>query len=339
MARFDPQALPNGLGPARCSLCWRGILTPFEDRRFERKTMNTSLEHLPEPKRLELSRILEILFREFEDATKNRTTGKQGRILKVVLFGSYARGDWVDDRIGGYKSDYDLLIVVNDERLTDVADYWTLAEERLQQAFEITHELTAPVHFIVHSLADVNGQLTRGRPFFTDIVRDGVALYEAGDHPFARASKLSPHEAYAEAKANFENWFESASEFLAGAQFHQSRGASKVAAFSLHQAAERFYHCALLTMTLYSTKSHNLNFLRAQAERVAPELISAWPRGDRFEKRCWELLRRAYVEARFSAHYVITQDELGWLLQHVADLQGRVERSCQQYLATIAPPA
>jgi predicted nucleotidyltransferase/HEPN domain-containing protein len=299
--------------------------------------MKTSLEHLPQTKRQELSRILELLFREFEDATRNRAIGKQGRILKVVLFGSYARGDWVDDPVGGYKSDYDLLIVVNDERLTEIAEYWMRAEERLQQAFDITHELTAPVHFIIHSLADVNSQLTRGRPFFTDIVRDGVALYEGGDHPFARPAKLSPQQAYEEAKANFERWLPSAGAFVSMARHGASEGNRNEAAFTLHQAAERLYHCALLTMTLYSTKSHNLNYLRAQAERVAPELIAAWPRGNRFEKRCWELLRRAYVEARFSSHYAITQEELAWLLEHVAGLQHRVERSCHQYLTMIAP--
>jgi predicted nucleotidyltransferase len=300
--------------------------------------MKTSLDHLPETKRQELSRILEILFREFDDASRNRNVArKQGRILKVVLFGSYARGDWVDDRVGGYKSDYDLLVVVNDEALTDTADYWMLAEERLQQAYEITHDLTAPAQFIVHSLADVNGQLTRGRPFFTDIVREGVALYESADHPFARPAKLSPREAFEEASANFDNWFPSAGVFLDSAEYVSAKSHLKEAAFMLHQGAERFYHCALLTMTLYSAKSHNLNFLRAQAERVAPELIPAWPRSNRFEKRSWELLKRAYVEARFSAHYAITKDELAWLLERVADLQARVERSCRAYLATIAP--
>ena len=82
---------------------------------------------------------------------------------------------------------------------------------------------------------------------------------------------------------------------------------------------------------------HNLNFLRAQAERVAPELIPAWPRGTRFEKRSWELLRRAYVEARFSSEYAITPEELAWLVERVADLQARVERSAQAYLSSIAP--
>jgi predicted nucleotidyltransferase len=300
--------------------------------------MKTSLEYLPEGKRQELARILEILFREFEEATRNRAVlRKHGRILRVVLFGSYARGDWVDDPVGGYTSDYDLLVIVNDEALTDPSEYWLGAEQRLQEAYEITRQLTAPAHFIVHSLADVNGQLTRGRPFFTDIARDGIALYDTPDHPLARPARLSPQEAYDEAKANFDRWCPSAENFLTLAGEASTRAMANEAAFLLHQAAERFYHCALLTMTLYSTKSHNLNFLRAQAERVAPELIPAWPRSNRFEKRCWELLKRAYVEARFSAHYAITKDELAWLLERVADLQARVEGSSRAYLATIAP--
>jgi predicted nucleotidyltransferase len=299
--------------------------------------VNTQLDHLPEAKRQELERVLEILFRAFEEATRDKGPRKQGRILKVVLFGSYARGDWVDDPVGGYKSDYDLLLVVDNDELTDVADYWTEADARLQQAFEITHDLSAPAHFIVHSLSDVNDQLARGRPFFTDIVKDGVALYEAGGHAFAQSAKLSTQAAYAEAQANFDQWFPSAGQFLMHGEDARARGWSNKAAFELHQAAERFYHCALLTMTLYSTKSHNLNFLRGQAERVAPELIPAWPRGSRSEKRAWELLRRAYVEARFSAKYAISAGELAFLVERIADLQTRVEASCQAYLRMIRP--
>lgn len=183
----------------------------------------------------------------------------------------------------------------------------------------------------------MNRQLSRGRPFFVDIVRDGLVLYDTGSSEFARPHKLSPQEAYRESTENFEEWLPSASNFLELANAALEKIMAKEAAFLLHQSAERLYHCTLLTQTLYSTKSHKLNFLRAQAERVAPELISAWPRGTRFEKRTWELLRRAYVEARFSKHYAITPEELAWLAERIADLQSRVDRSCREYLATIAP--
>lgn len=55
--------------------------------------MKTDLDHLPGAKKRDLERIVEILFAEFEDATALATQSwkKQGRILKVILYGSYAR--------------------------------------------------------------------------------------------------------------------------------------------------------------------------------------------------------------------------------------------------------
>lgn len=296
--------------------------------------MKTSLDHLPEGKRRELARVVEILFAEFEDATKNRqvATRRMGRILKIVLFGSYARGDWVEDRASGYRSDYDLLVVVNHDELTDVVEYWGKADEHLLREYETTHTLSAPANFIVHSLSDVNRQLQRGRPFFTDIVRDGVILYQLDEEPFAKAEPLSEVDARKEAQTNFGEWFPSAEGFLDTAGYALRQGRSKEAAFQLHQATERFYHCLLLTLTLYSPKSHKLNFLRAQAERLAPDLIAAWPRNSRFEQRCWELLRRAYVDARYSPHYSITAGELAWLSERAADLEARVRRACEETL-------
>ena len=61
----------------------------------------------------------------------------------------------------------------------DVLEYWGKADDHLVREYAIAHRLTAPANFIVHSLTDVNKQLKRGRPFFVDIVRDGIALYEA----------------------------------------------------------------------------------------------------------------------------------------------------------------
>ena len=93
------------------------------------------------------------------------------------------------------------------------------------------------------------------------------------------------------------------------------------------------YHCTLLVLTLYSPKSHKLAFLRSQAERLAPALIAAWPRDTRFAQRSFELLHRAYVDARYSPHYTITAEELGWLIERVDILQQLVADVCQTHLA------
>ncbi|HEV7290452.1 nucleotidyltransferase and HEPN domain-containing protein [Sphingomonas sp.] len=297
--------------------------------------MKTDLDHLPSAKRRDLERVVEILFAEFEDATRLATQQwkKQGRILKVILYGSYARGDWVADPIGGYYSDYDILVVVSDERLTDTLDYWAKAADHLLREYSISKRLSAPVNFIVHSLKDVNDLLARGRPFFVDIVRDGVALYQLDGHPFEAPKPLDPEAARAEAQANFAQWYSSAAEFLDLAQGAVDKGYNNRAAFLLHQAVEHAYHTLLLVLTLYSPKSHKLNFLRDQAENVARDLIPVWPRDTKFARRCFELLQQAYVNARYSPHYRITREELDWIVERVELLQAEVKAIAQRRLA------
>ena len=301
--------------------------------------MKTSLDHLPEAKRRELARAVEILFAEFEAVTAGGHSEhkRDAQILKVILFGSYARGDWVDDPVGGYVSDYDLLVVVNHERLTDVLEFWAGADDHLLREYQIAHRLTAPVNFIVHSLADVNKRLKHGRYFFTDIVCDGIALYEAPGHPFERPKKLEPAEALAEGEKYFAEWYGSAIGLADTARYAVSQGRSKEAAFHFHQATERLYHCVLLVLTLYSPKSHKLNFLRSQAEQLDDRLAAAWPRGAKFEQRCFELLRRAYVDARYSEHYKISAEELAWLDERIGTLEELVKQVASERLKALRP--
>lgn len=297
--------------------------------------MRTDLDHLPLAKRHELAGIVRLLFSEFEDslAGRNAPHRKAGRILKIILFGSYARGDWVADAVGGYFSDYDILVVVNHDELADMTEYWAGAEDHLLREFEIAQRIRTPVNLIVHSLTDVNGKLKRGRPFFADIVRDGIALYEAPDHPLEHPNPMSAAEAKLEAQGYFDEWSASSGNFALLADKARDAGMAKEAAFLLHQATERLYHCTLLVLTLYSPKSHKLSFLRSQAERLAPKLIAAWPRDSRFAQRSFELLRRAHVDARYSPHYKITQEELTWLIDRVGVLQQLVREVCEAHLA------
>jgi len=297
--------------------------------------MQNDLDHLPQAKQRELAHVVRILFEEFAEIIARTTDPKKkaARILKLVLFGSHARGDWVDDPIGGYTSDYDILVVVNDERLTDVTEYWGAADDRLMREVTIARTLSAPVNFIVHTLTDVNKQLERGRPFFVDILKQGIALYEADGFAFAAPQNLPPEEARAEAQAYFDEWFSNAEKRFESAKFLIEKAYSKQAAFDLHQTVEQLYHCTLLVLTLYSPKSHKLNFLRSRAEDIAPSLIEAWPRDDKDSRRRFELLRQAYVNARYSPHYKITAEELAWLGERVAVLRDLVRVVCEERLA------
>lgn len=301
--------------------------------------MRDDVAHLPDKKRRDLDRIVEVLFAEFEQATSLSTQKwrRQGRILKVILYGSYARGDWVDDPIGGYQSDYDILVVVSDERLTEPGEFWAKADDQFVREVTISKRISAPVSFIVHSLADVNNQLTQGSPFFIDVAEQGIALYEVEDYPFVTPRPLEPKAARAEAQKHFDRWFAVADRSFATFRLQRSAGDDQhwrnKAVFELHQATEQLYHCLLLTLTLYSPKSHKLNFLRSQAEPLVHELIAVWPRDTKFAQRCFELLRQAYVNARYSAHYKVTPAELEWLAERVELLQQIVKEACEKRLA------
>ncbi len=297
-------------------------------------TFPERLAHLPDRKRRELEQVAAILFDEFDDALKTKLSekGKRGRILKLILFGSYARGDWVEDHKSGYRSDYDLLVVVNYDSFAEQHEAWEKAAERFLAELTITKHLATPVNFIVHTIMDVNDQLRRGRPFFVDIARDGILIYEAPGHPLASPVNLEPEEASAEAKRHYEHWFPSAERFLKLAKVAIEDSFKNEAAFLLHQAAERFYHCILLILALYSPKSHKLTFLRSHAERIAPQLIAVWPRDTKFAKRCFTRLDRAYIDARYSQHYEITGEELAWLVDRVTALQEAVDTICAKRL-------
>lgn len=165
--------------------------------------MRTDIDHLPPVKQRELERIIEILFDEFGQATENATGRHKGaRILKIVLFGSHARGDWIDAPLSAnqYKSDYDILVIVSQKDLTDRAAWWAKAEERLIRAYTIEKTLRTPVNFIVHSLHEVNDGLAHGRVFFMEVAKDGIAIYEADDRELHKPKPKTPEQALETAK-------------------------------------------------------------------------------------------------------------------------------------------
>lgn len=296
-------------------------------------TLTDTLDHLPSNKRRELARVLELIFAVVEQfrATKLSAKRANSQVLKVILYGSYARGDWVEDRSSGYRSDYDLLIVVNSESFAQEQELWLSLDERFLQE-QIAHRIETPVIPIVHSLHDVNDQLSRGRPFFVDIVRDGKVLYEEEGYPLAQQKPLTKEEARVEAQGYFDKWLPDATYCLKQAENAIADGMPNHAAFALHQATERAYHCLLLTLTLYSPKSHRIKVLRSKAEDLDKLLIKAWPRDNRIARRRFELLSRAYVEARYSPNYEISAEDLVWLVERVTVLQELVDSICREKL-------
>ncbi|MGH6746258.1 HEPN domain-containing protein [Novosphingobium sp.] len=300
--------------------------------------MRKDIDHLPAEQQGELEKAKATLISEFEIATSRATQPwkRNGRILKIILFGSYARNDWVDEPENGYQSDFDILIIVSHEKLTDIAEFWYVAEDKILRDPMIGRQ----VNIIVHTLQEANQALSRGQYFWVDIVREGIALYELHGSSFTMPKALKPSDALEMADRYYRQQSDSIGNWLDLADFSMSKIASSVdwrrkSAFNLHQAVETCYACLLLTCTLYFPRSHNIKFLRSIAEGHEPELINAWPRATKIDRRQFELIKRAYVEARYSDNYDISIEDLESVLVKVGYLRDIVDRVCKMRLAKL----
>lgn len=279
--------------------------------------MNPNLSHLPESKQKEIAEILEIIKEE-------------ARPEKVILFGSHASEKWVEDEYVedgvrySYISDYDFLVVIKK------------AEDQEKEHTIISHIENRTAHIknavspIVHDIDYINEGLRFGQYFFTDIIREGVLLYDTGNYRFAEPAQLSPQEEKEKARGYFDIWFPKAVEFLDIAEDCLSKGRLSMGAFQLHQATEYFFNTALLVFTGYKPKTHNLQKLRNYAKHISPDLYTIFrtPILDEREFHLFDLLKRGYIDARYKPDYHITTEELQALIEKVTRMQGVVERIC-----------
>ena len=300
--------------------------------------MKSNLDHLPAVQQDELERITGILLRGFEAAIAGGTQPwrRGAKIYKIILFGSYARGDFVDEPENGYLSDFDILVVVSDEKLTDIADYWFETEEK------ILHDpgIGRIANLMVNDLDDINHGLDAGLHFFREVIDQGIALYEIPGHAFSPLKPLTPEADLALAERHYEKIFATIRTSLALAEFAMSQGDVDdwlhKAAFNLHQTVEAAYIAVLLLTGFYAPRSHNIKFLRGQAETKAPSLISVWPRGTRTERKPFEKLKRAYVDARYNQDtFLITLAELEHMKASIKQLIELVRIVCDRRLEVL----
>jgi predicted nucleotidyltransferase/HEPN domain-containing protein len=304
--------------------------------------MRSELDFLPDRKRRELERVVEILFQGLRTATENAEGNRRnGRILKIILFGSYARGDWVEapQDANQYRSDYDILVIVNQNELADRATYWEDAERRISDAYLLEKSIQTPANFIVHSLQEVNDALAHGRVFFMEIVKDGVLLYQSDDRELRKPKPKTPEMALQAAQEYFEEYMGDAMNFLKLYQHAVVDGMNKQAAFLLHQVVENLYQGLLLVLKFYTPYDHNIFFLRDMAEQLDRHLFEVWPRGTRAERAMYQKLKDAYRKARYSRHYKISREELDWLASRTEILGQRVHEICSRRIAALQAEA
>lgn len=278
--------------------------------------MKTSLDHLPEDKQHQLRWATDII----------RDAVKPGML---ILFGSYARGDWQEERAADgvhyqYQSDFDLLAIVKNEAIV------TKIERKSSLYNDLSRLIKTPVSLIAEDIHFFNRRLEKGHYFYTDILKEGILLHDSGKFELAEPRMPSLAERRQQAEQDFQFWFTSAKEYFLDFQAPYNRGNYANAAFLLHQVTERLYSTVLLVFTNYKPNSHDLEKLSRLVASIEPQFLTIFPQGTDADKQKFELLRKAYVNARYKPSYKITREELDWLVERVQELQTMTEQLCKE---------
>jgi uncharacterized protein len=80
---------------------------------------------------------------------------------------------------------------------------------------------------------------------------------------------------------------------------------NSITAFQLHQATVRYYHTILLAFTGYKPKTHDIEELGLQAKNLDAEFAKVFLNNTKEEKHLFDLLQKAYIDARYKPEYSI----------------------------------
>ncbi|HJD55978.1 MAG TPA: nucleotidyltransferase domain-containing protein [Rickettsia endosymbiont of Pyrocoelia pectoralis] len=147
----------------------------------------------------------------------------QDKIAMIILYGSFARGDWVRDLPNGYHSDTDILIILKKGKYKGHAALRLedTIYKRLEKVGVINPKQIIPydsdISIILESIDEVNRQLEKGRYFYTDIKKEGILLYDSDEFTLSEAKDLPWSEVKEIAKDYYDYWFGRGKGFLKGA--------------------------------------------------------------------------------------------------------------------------
>ncbi|OFW81287.1 MAG: hypothetical protein A3D15_01135 [Alphaproteobacteria bacterium RIFCSPHIGHO2_02_FULL_40_34] len=283
--------------------------------------MKSGLSHLPQEKYHELQKHISTIRANCDD------------VEMVILYGSYARGDYVevdqiDENKPGFRqiSDYDILVVTAAKKTVEDALLWSKIS-RLCHDFGYASD----PRITVYDIEFLNIKLSEGQYFFSDIKDEGIMLYDSGKFQLAEKKRLTLQEQKRIAQDYFDEWFvNGAEEFFVDYQNCFNRSNYKKAAFELHQAAEHAYKSVLLVLSNKCPQGHFLKHLGNDVRQICSLMDNVFFITNRREENRFNLLEYAYIGGRYDPHFRIFLDDLDILATEVRKLLDLARKVCEE---------
>ncbi|NOQ28248.1 MAG: HEPN domain-containing protein [Bacteroidales bacterium] len=270
------------------------------------------LSHLPDTK-----------ISELETITQRIVDTEKAEI--VVLFGSYARGNYKEKRgkIQGKKSDYDILLVVSE---------YEIKKELSSELRAVFTDISVHVQLIVEEINYVNSSLEEKQFFFTDIKREGKVLFNSGNFELSEFKELTPTRRREIAEEDFKQWFEKGINSYKKFDFCYKEKIYQEASFELQQTAEMCYTAIEMVFSHYNPYEHNLEILRKRVLQFDSRMKEVLPYETIEQKEQFDYLNFAYIGGRYRSEedFPVTQEQLDYWRTEVKQLLVLTETICKE---------
>lgn len=273
------------------------------------------LSHLPENK----IKDLEIITERITDT---------GKAEIIVLYGSYARGDYKEERgiHRGKKSDYDILVIISD------CDNDTRNELRneLNRKFK---DISVPVQLIVEKEYYVNSNLREKQYFFTDVKREGKILFDTKklklEEPPEELTSTKRREV---AEKDFKEWYKQADGFFQMYESSIEKKLYQIASFNLQQVVEMCYTTIEMVLTHYNPYEHNLETLRERIIKFDGRIKEVLPYETEEQIELFDYLNFAYIGGRYRSEedFPISKEQLDYWSEEAQKLLELTEQICKE---------
>jgi HEPN domain-containing protein/predicted nucleotidyltransferase len=258
--------------------------------------MKNSLRFLPKKKQTELQAITDVILKNCAE------------VEMIILYGSYARGTYkepwdIELNKPGFRqiSDYDILVVTSTKEVAQDLLLW----DKIYTTCQGLKKYIADPRIVTHDIKALNLKLAAGQYFYSDIVKDGVILYDSKKFKLSEKRDLSSQERKIIAQDHYDVYFKDAQDFFRSCQWATQNTSLKHAAFHLHQAAEHAYKTILLVFSNYVPKEHLLETLGKQSEIYSSLLKNILAKQTKDEEHRFKLLDYAYIGGRYDPNYQI----------------------------------
>lgn len=200
----------------------------------------------------------------------------------------------------------------------------------MQDKIEGKLQHSTPITALVLDTEQFNNWIKGQHPFATTLGKGKSLLYAQKEIETEKFERPCDKEQQVKFESIFAQGRNKAQEFLAGSDLFRIKEQNKMSAFMLHQSLEQTLRSLLLVMTGLEITTHNLDKLLRYCSMFYFRLHEIFKSHDGKSERSFQLLQKAYIDARYKEDFHVGTTDLIFLKEKIETIQNICEMIAKQ---------